>query len=49
MNVEEIQLVQYTHQKEQACCMIAGFWHDHNGYDQPHSEAENNLEEWTQE
>ena len=49
MKSSDIQLVQYLDQKEQACRLIAGFWHDHNGYDQTLQEAENNLKEWTQE
>lgn len=49
MKTGDIQLVQYLDQKKQACSLISGFWHDHNGYDQSVMEAENNLEEWTQE
>ena len=45
----DIQLVQYLDQKKEACCLISGFWHDHNGYDQSQQEAENNLQQWTQE
>lgn len=31
-----------------ACALIAGFWKDHNDYEQTGEEALNNLHEWTQ-
>lgn len=44
-----IELVPFMSDFEaEACRMIAGFWKDHNGYEQTGEESLNNLHEWTQ-